>query len=228
MLVLAVIVVGTPALSPAGAAPAAAPPAAGPTAGLVSGGAVVAGGIVLSSGGWGTDYITVSHALRVGGTYAILQDGLPFAEAAPVAACSSHSHGIDVLILRVKTHTHRPAPDWGDPAELRAGDELVVYPRREFHPEPVRVKFIHGHLLTWLNARPDQWPAPWHNVMVADGYSRPGFSGSPWVRDGKVYGLLKGTVRPPGQATWYVAGESATRIRQCLTQVHYDDLVPKE
>jgi len=189
---------------------------------------VIAAGVPLTSGPWGTDYITVSHALSVGRKYSISSDGKAFAPAAGLAACSSHYHGIDVLILRVRAHANRPVIDWGDPAALRQGDELFILPRREFHPEPVSVTFLHLNLLEWTRSTPGDWEPQWRNVMVGDGFSRPGFSGSPWVREGKVYGLLKGRVRPPGQNTWYTVAETATKVRECLRQVHYQELIPTD
>lgn len=196
--------------------------------GITSGGHVLAAGVPLTSGPWGTDYITVSHVLGVGRSYAVVGDGQPSAGATPIAACSSHAHGIDVLLLRVASHPHRAVVRWGDPAELRRGDELTVFVLREFHPTPVRVRFLHLNLLEWTGASPDQWPPQWHHVMVGQGTVRPGFSGSPWVRHGRVYGLLKGVVRIPGQDTWVAAAETATKVRQCLLQVHYADLLPRE
>ncbi len=197
-------------------------------AGIVTSGQVIVAGVPLTSGSWGTDYITVSHALGVGRRYAVLQGNPPPADATPVMACSSQAHGIDVLILRVTSHKDQPVVEWGDPAELKSGDELMVLVRREFHPEPVKVKFLHTNLLEWSRTKPDQWPHQWHNVMVGEGIIKPGFSGSPWVRNGKVFGLLKGQVRLPGQTTWYTVAETATRVGKCLKEQHYDELVPKE
>lgn len=184
-------------------APAAGQPAveAGPVVvGVVSGSSVVVAGVPLASGPWGTDYITVSHALAVGGRYAILRDGAPFADSVPVAACSNAYHGVEVLILRVAAHPNSPVAHWGDPAELRVGDELMILPRREIHPRPSPVRFLHTTLTAFLAERQIQWtpPRPWRNVMVGEGFVAPGFSGSPWVRDGRVYGLTKGWVQPPG------------------------------
>lgn len=196
--------------------------------GLVSTGQVIAGGVPLASGSWGSDYITVSHALSVGATYAILREGMPFAESKPVAACSSRAHGIDVLIVRVKEHAKRPVIEWGDPTELKAGDELALHPRREFRAAPVKIRFVHINLLVWTRESADTWPRQWHNVMVGEGQTESGFSGSPWTMGGKVYGLHKGAVQPTSRPTWYAVAETATRIRQCLTQLHYDALIPQE
>jgi len=196
--------------------------------GVVSGGQVIAGGVPLSSGSWGTDYITVSHALSVGATYSILRSGAPFAESTPVAACSSAAHGIDVLILRVKSHAKLPVVDWGNSDELKAGDELMMYPRREFHPEAVKVRFVHINFSTWAGSRAQSFSRQWHNVMMGEGYTVPGFSGSPWVMSGRVYGLHKGWVQPGGQGPRYVVAETATRVKQCLGQVQYEALIPPE
>jgi len=196
--------------------------------GLVSTGQVVAGGVPLASGSWGSDYITVSHALSVGATYAILREGTPFAESKPVAACSSQAHGIDVLIVRVKEHAQRPVVEWGDPTELKTGDELALHPRREFGAAPVKIRFVHINLLVWNRVSADTWPKQWHNVMVGEGQTRSGFSGSPWVMGGKVYGLHTGTVRPPNQNNWYAVAETATRVRECLERLHYEALIPPE
>lgn len=198
-------------------------------AGIMTKGQVIVGSVPLSSGSWGTDYITVSHALGIGRQYGVLNGSAPPASAAtPVMACSSHAHGIDVLVLRVKTQPNQPVVEWGDPKELRAGDELMVYVRKEIHPEPVRVKFLHLSLLGWLPTAKDEWEPQWHNVMVGEGLVKPGFSGSPWMRNGKVYGLVKGKVQPAGQNHWYAAAESATRIMRCLKDQHYTELVPRE
>lgn len=194
--------------------------------GIVSQGAVIAGGVPLSSGNWGTDYITVSHALRVGERYAVIREGFPYVNTAPVTACSSQHHGIDVLILRAVSHRGTPVVEWGDPAELKSGDELLLLPRREIHPEPVSVKFVHLNLSEWTKSL--GWSPPWRNVMVGDGISRPGFSGSPWARDGKVLGLHKGRVQPTGQTKWYAVAETATRVRDCLRLLNYEGLVPRE
>lgn len=194
-------------------------------AGLMTDGRVVAGAIPLASGRWGTDYITVSHALSMKHEYAVVRGGDAAAAAKPVMACSSMAHGIDVLVLRVVSHKELPVLEWGDPIDLRSGDELMVMVRKEFHPEPVKVKFLHLNLLQWARAKPGEWPAQWHNVMVAHGLAKPGFSGSPWIKQGKIYGLLKGAVRPPGHAAWYATAETATRIKQCLKDQHYDDMV---
>ena len=196
--------------------------------GLVSSGQVIAGGVPLSSGSWGSDYITVSHALSVGATYAILREGTPFAESKPVAACSSQAHGIDVLIVRVKEHVKRPVVEWGDPTELKAGDELAIHPRREFGAAPVKIRFVHVNLLIWNRVPATTWPRQWHNVMVGEGQTRSGFSGSPWAMNGKVYGLHKGTVRPPNQNNWYAVAETATRVRECLGELRYEQLIPTE
>lgn len=197
-------------------------------AGIVSGGFVISAGVPLSSGSWGTDYITVSHALSVGSAYAVIRDGLPYSETTPITACSNQYHGIDVLILRAASHRKTPVVEWGDPLQLKSGDELVVFVRREIHPEPVKVKFLHVNLLEWTKTRVEAWPRQWHNVMVGEGTSMPGFSGSPWVRDGKVFGLHKGRVQPPGQNTWFVVAETAAKVGECLSRLNYDALVPKE
>lgn len=73
----------------------------------------------------------------------------------------------------------------------------------------MRITFVHLTFQEWMQATPTTVDRAWQNVMVADGLSRPGFSGSPWVKDGKVYGLLKGRVRPAGQGTWYAVAETS-------------------
>ncbi len=208
------------------------------------------GGVVLSSGTWGTDYLTVSHALYVGGRYEVTFDGKTFDESRPVAACSSYAHGIDVLILRVAAHQNKTVVIWGDSNTLQAGDELTIVPRSEIHPNLEQARFLHVNFLQWLRAaikqRPDLW-AGWedrpletfsreyHNTLVAEGFSKSGMSGSPWVKDGKVFGLNKGSWQPQrwtGRA-WDNSGprlvfaESASRISECLRTVHYEDLIPK-
>ncbi|MGH7429323.1 MAG: hypothetical protein ACREJ4_13355 [Candidatus Methylomirabilaceae bacterium] len=197
-------------------------------AGIMTKGQVIVASVPLNSGAWGTDFITVSHALGVGRQYGVLNGSGPSAAAAPVMACSSRAHGIDVLVLRVKAQPNQPVVEWGDPRELRAGDELMVYVRKEVHPEPVKVKFLHLNLLEWSHTARDEWEPQWHHVMVGDGLVKPGFSGSPWIRNGKVYGLVKGQIRPAGQGAWYAAAESATRIMRCLKDQHYTELVPRE
>jgi hypothetical protein len=209
------------------------PPAAPPgphtmVAGILVGGQVIAAGVPLASGRWGTDYMTVSHALGVGETYAVIREGLPYVETKPVAACSNRAHGIDVLILRAATHTATTVVAWGDPAKLKAGAELTAYVRREIHPTPVRLKFLHINLLEWAKVGPETWPPQWHNTMVAEGLAKPGFSGSPWIADGKVYGLFKGRVRLPNRDQWYPVAETAGRVAQCLTQLKYNALIPLE
>jgi hypothetical protein len=197
-------------------------------AGIVISGRVIAGGVPLTSGTWGTDYITVSHALSVGASYAVIRDGLPFAETKPVAACSSQAHGIDVLILRAAPHKTSPVVEWGDPTELKSGDELIAFVRREIHPEPIKLKFLHTNLLEWSKQGRDSWSSQWHNTMVAQGTAKPGVSGSPWTLNGRVYGLFKGQVRLPNHPTWYPVAETATRVQQCLQQLGYEHLIPKE
>ncbi|MGQ0549783.1 MAG: trypsin-like peptidase domain-containing protein [Armatimonadota bacterium] len=196
--------------------------------GIVSDGQVIAGGMTLASGPWGTDYITVSHALGVGRKYAVVHGDGVRVPATPVMACSSAAHGMDILVLRVLSLKNSPVMEWGDPGTLRAGDELVVMVRKEFHPEPVRVKFVHQNLLAWLPTGAGPWGQAWHNVMVAHGMAQPGFSGSPWVRDGKVYGLFKGRVKPPGQGAWYATAETSTRVKQCLNVQSYELLIPND
>ncbi len=202
-------------------------PDLGIVAGIVSSGTVIVAAVPLSSGSWGTDYITVSHALGVGERYAVIRDGLPYTETKPVTACSNQYHGIDVLILRAAAHRKTPVVEWGDPAELRTGDELLLLPRREIQAEPVTVKFVHINLLEWTQGK-QAWSPEWRNVMVGDGTSKPGFSGSPWVRQGKVFGLHKGRVQPNSQSKWFVVAETATKVRDCLKLLNYESLVPKE
>ncbi len=196
--------------------------------GFTEGGRVLTGGVPLTSGDWGTDYVTVSHGLRVGRQFAITYDGKSFDASAPVAACSSKHHGIDVLIVRVASHQNRRVVAWGDPDELKAGDELVVLPRPEIHATPERMRFLHVNLLTWSQDSTVEWPQAWQNVMVGEGYARPGFSGSPWVKDGKVYGLHKGIVRLQSSRESFAVAETATRLHQCLKLLHYTELIPKQ
>ncbi|MGH2374311.1 MAG: trypsin-like peptidase domain-containing protein, partial [bacterium] len=213
--VIAPLLIALAAAAPVAAAPRVPPDLAAVAVGIVADGQVIAGGMTLASGPWGTDYITVSHALGVGRKYAMVHtNGAPIA-ATPVMACSSAIHGMDSLVLRVMSQKNMPVIEWGDPATLRPGDELVVMVRKEFHPEPVKVRFLHANLLEWSRTA-GPWSNAWHNVMVAHGMAQPGFSGSPWVRDGKVYGLLKGRVRPPGHTAWYATAETATRVKECL------------
>ncbi len=198
-------------------------------AGIMTKGQVIVGSVPLNSGSWGTDYITVSHALGVGRQYSVLNgSAAPAAAAMPVMACSSHAHGIDVLVVRVKAQPNQPVVEWGDPRELRAGDELMAFVRREIHPEPVKVKFLHLNLLEWSRTAKEEWEPQWHNVMVGEGLVKYGFSGSPWMRNGKVYGLVKGQIKPAGHSHWYAAAEPTTRIMRCLKDQHYSDLVPRE
>jgi hypothetical protein len=204
-----------------------APPPFGPmVAGIADAGQVVAGGVPLSSGAWGTDYITVSHALRVGARFAVLRDGFPYVETRPVAACSSQAHGIDALILRAPTHPGSPVVEWGDPAALKPGDEFYGFPRREIHPAPVKYRFVHMNYLEWSALDRTRVSHQWHNTMVALGTGKPGFSGSPWVADGRVFGLHKGRTQPPGRPE-HQLGESATRIQECLKQLGYEHLIPQ-
>jgi hypothetical protein len=164
--------------------------------------------------------------LGVRDTYAIVRDGLPFAETKPVAACSTVAHGIDVLILRAATHRSTPVVEWGDPQELQRGDELMVYARKEFAAEPSRLKFLHLNLKEW--APPTRgYGREWENTMVAEGMTRSGFSGSPWARGSKVYGLHKGRVSLPGQTTMYPVAETALRVKDCLQQLRYELLLPQ-
>lgn len=227
-LLVCLVALVTTTLAPAAAQQTEAPGLRALVIGLVSSGQVVAGGVPLSSGSWGSDYITVSHALSVGTAYSILREDLPPAESRPVAACSSQAHGIDVLIVRVKEHPKRPVVEWGDPTELKAGDVLMLHPRREISPNPVRIRFLHINLLEWNRAAASTWPREWHNVMVGEGQVKAGHSGSPWVMGGKVYGLTKGSVRPRNQENWYAVAETATRIRECLKTLHYAELIPQE
>lgn len=224
--VIAPLVIALAAAAPAVATPQVPTDMATIAVGIMADGQVVAGGMTLASGPWGTDYITVSHALGVGRKYAIVHSNGAPTPATPVMACSSAAHGMDILVLRVTAQKNMPVVDWGDPATLRPGDELMVMVRKEFHPEPVKVRFLHVNLLEWSRMT-GPWTNAWHNVMVAHGAAQPGFSGSPWVKDGKVYGLLKGRVRPPGHAAWYATAETATRVKECLKYQSYEQLIPK-
>lgn len=228
LLVIAAVAAWTPAAGGDARGNAPASDIAPLVAGIVVGGQVIAGGVALSSGGWGTDYITVSHALSVGVRYSVVREGLPYAQTVPVAACSAQYHGIDVLILRAAAHPRTPISAWGNPEDLRPGEPLLVLPRKEIHPEPSTVKFVHLNLVEWTKAKPADWSPPWRNVMVAEGFSKPGFSGSPWVRGDKVFGLHKGRVKPPGQSHEYPVAETATRVTACLNVLGYESLVPKE
>lgn len=221
--VTALLLIALAAVTPAVATPQVHRDVTAIAVGIMADGQVIAGGMTLASGSWGTDYITVSHALGVGRKYAI-HNGAP-TPATPVLACSSAAHGLDILVLRVTAQKNMPVADWGDPGTLRPGDELTVMVRKEFHPEPVKVKFLHVNLLEWSRMT-GPWTHAWHNVMVAHGAAQPGFSGSPWVKDGKVYGLLKGRVRPPGHAAWYATAETATRVKDCLKYQSYEQLIP--
>lgn len=216
------------AITPAAAAPSPTHYLAAAVAGIMSGSQVVVAGTPVASGFWGTDYITVSHALGVGRNYAVVHNGEPPVPAVPVMACSSAAHGIDILILRVASHKNLEVIEWGDPATLRRGDELIVMVRKEIHPTPTRLRFLHVNLLEWSRTSSREWPRAWHNVMVADGFAKPGFSGSPVVKEGKVYGLLKGAVRLPGQTAWYPTAETSTRVKHCLQEQSYDQLIPKQ
>lgn len=196
--------------------------------GIASDEEIIAAGVPLTSGTWGTDYITVSHALGVGRIYGLVRDGHARAAAKPVAACSAQFHSIDVLILRVSAHPNTAVVDWGDPTVLRPGDEIVIFPRREFYPKPVALRFVHLDLLEWTRSEAGVWSSEFRHVMVGDGFSKPGFSGSPWARDGKVYGLHKGSVRPEGQAKWFAVAETATNVSQCLKLIRYEELIPRQ
>jgi hypothetical protein len=195
-------------------------------AGITTAGTVVASGVPLTSGSWGTDYITVSHALRVGARFEVLRDGFASAEARAVAACSSQAHGIDVLILRVPAHSNSPVIEWGDPTTLRPGDKFYAFPRREIHPAPVKYQFVHMNFLQWSALNRDRVQQQWHNALVALGPGRPGFSGSPWVAGGKVFALHKGVARLPNRPE-HQLGESAIRIQECLRLLGYEHLIPQ-
>jgi hypothetical protein len=227
LLALSSLTAALAAVAPGAAGQTETPPTFGPgVVGVADSGFVVAGGVPLTSGPWGTDYITVSHALRVGAQFAVLRDRFPYAETRPVAACSSQAHGIDVLILRALTHPNSPVIEWGDPAALRPGDEFYGFPRREIHPAPVKYRFVHMNYLEWSQLDRNRVSHQWHNTLVALGTSRPGFSGSPWVADGKVFGLHKGSTRLPGRPE-HQLGESAVRIQQCLRDLGYEHLIPQ-
>lgn len=214
--------------APAGALGSSLPDLRTVVAGVGIDGRVVAAAVALTSGPWGTDYLTVSHTLRAGRTFDIATEGRAFALATAVAACSSRYHGIDALILRVSSHPSRPVAVWGDPALLRPGDELLILPRQEFSPGLVRVRFVHLNYLEWRRLRPEDIEVQWRNLMVTEGQARPGFSGSPLIRDGRVYGLVKGGARPRGSPKVYVLAEPATRLLACLTQLRYPDLIPTQ
>jgi len=218
--------------------------------GIIGDGKVQGGAVVLTSGSWGTDYLTVSHVLSVGGRYAVTSDGKTFDESTPVVACSQYAHRVDVLVLRVSSHRDRTPVAWGDPNELRSGDTLTLIPRIEVSPTTEQIRFVHPTFIQWLRMqiqqRPDLWTGwaeqnldnfsrPYHDTLVFEGFLKPGFSGSPVMRDGKVFGLLKGHWKPQhwtGRA-WEDIGlelvfvESAARIAKCLESVHYSDLIPK-
>jgi hypothetical protein len=155
----------------------------------------------------------------------VIRAGLGLGDTKPVAACSNQYHGIDVLVLRAASHPKTAVVEWGDPTELKAGDELYSLPRREIHPTPERQRFVHINLVEWTKTA---WSSEWRNVMVAEGFGKPGFSGSPWVRDGKVYGLHKGRVQPRNQQNWYSVAETTTRVKQCLATLSYEHLVPPD
>lgn len=84
-------------------------------AGLAAGERVIAAAMPLASGSWGTDYLTVSHALRVGKGNTLTIDGRSFAETERIAACSSQYHGIDLLIVRVRGYPGRSVLTWAIP-----------------------------------------------------------------------------------------------------------------
>ena len=70
------------------AAPQSVPDLHAMVVGIGSDDRVIAAGVPLTSGPWGTDYITISHALSVGRKYStISSDGKAFA---PAAGCSHH------------------------------------------------------------------------------------------------------------------------------------------
>lgn len=128
------------------------------------------------------------------------------------------------MILRVTAHRQRAVIDWGNPAQLKARDELFILPRPEIYPGPVSIKFVHINLLQWSGSKPEEYPREGHNLMVADGLTGAGFSGSPWVKDGRVYGMLVSQVERHDKL--YSLAESATKVHECLAQLHYEELVP--
>jgi len=193
--------------------------AAGPPSlivGVAVGDRVEVSAIPYAAGPWGTDYVTVSHVLRVGASYSITTDGKVFTSTRPIAACSAMHHGIDVLVLRVADT--RSVARWGHPPELKTGDELSLTPWREHSGNPIIIRLLHHHFRTWVAA--DGWSPELAHTMVAQGHRQPGFSGSAWVRNGKVYGLHKGTARMDDGRIVALA-EPTTRIKYCFALVGY-------
>jgi len=186
---------------------------------------VVASGIPYTSGRWGTDYLALSHLLGLGKQYTVTTDGMIFDEAEPITACSRFWHGIDLVVLRVKTHAWRPVFRFGRLSDLKPDDKLLLLPYRGIQQTPEEITFRHHRL--------DQYAATnsleWRNTMVAKGNWRPGFSGAPWVRKGLVYGLHKGegTVLSEGKEQHVILAEPQPRIAQCLERVGYKFLIPK-
>jgi len=196
--------------------------------GINDGEQVVATGVPLTSGAWGADYITVSHLLQSRIKYSITSDGKVVAKAQSVAACGRFYQGIDVLILRVREHRYRPVVTWGQAAELKIGEELQIFPYRSFESVSVLVRFLHPDFAVWATThiRKDrqwnEWPPEARGVLVGEGRGRPGFSGSPWVKDGKVYGLHKGPLPPEFGLKDILGAEPWSKIDRCLKDVHYE------
>ncbi len=174
-----------------------------------------------ASGAWGTDYLTVSHGMRMGGLK-ITFDGRRFDAARYVTVCSGMVHGIEALILRVVEHRNRPTATWGDHMTLKPGDELQVLPWHGLHG-PRTVRLLGHSFRQWIGGSED-WPTELDHALVAEGRSDPGGSGAPWVRNGRVYGVHKGAakiVSLSGGERIVALAEPATRIRECLTKVGY-------
>lgn len=181
-----------------------------------------------ASGAWGTDYLTVSHLMRADGLQITL-DGRRFAPATivPEAYCSGMAHGIDVVLLRVVAHRDRPTVSWGTLSDLKDGDELRVTP----HDLPlVTVRLLHHVFEQWADRGAEEWPAEVSRALVAEAWdlrsTHSGYSGAPWMRNGRAYGIHKATARAKAKRgaedeKFVALAEPVTRIRECFERMGY-------
>lgn len=183
-----------------------------------------------ASGAWGTDFLTVTHGLRIGGNQ-ITVDGRRFEAAQPIVLCRGFAHGVDAMLLRVAAHPNRPVVPWGDASDLKPGDEFRVVSWRGLHP-PASLLFLHHTFSEWADRTDYQWPAETDHLLVGEAparYQVPGFagySGAPWVRNSRAYGMHKGVARAKPQLgredeKIVALAEPVARIKECLDRMGY-------
>jgi hypothetical protein len=183
---------------------------------------VTVSAIPYATGSWGTDYLTVAHAMRSRGRYVIVSAG---GRRTPARVLDSGvcglARGVDGMILRTDT-ANQPVAKWGDPATLTTGTELHITP---WPYRPTAVRFLHHAFREWA---PKVVLPELDHAVVAGGQGRQGRagdSGAPWLRDGVVYGMHKATVTVLTSGSrdtqTLMMAEPLARIEECLDRAGY-------